>query len=69
MAATATRSKFATDLMWRLWDESRSCWVMHQGKTIWTTKATPEKHRARLIEAEGRNPDTLKVERVFVEVK
>ncbi len=62
------RSKFATDLMWRLWDSVREEWVSHNNRSIWALQSTPAKHRDRLIE-EGRNPDTLTVERVFVEVK
>lgn len=69
MKAAAARSKFATDVMHRLWDSARSCWVLYQGKSIWSMKATPEKYRERLIREEGRNPDTLSVERVFVECK
>lgn len=62
------RSKFAVDLMYRLWDEYHSCWVAKGSKTIWPTKSFVEKFRLQLIE-EGRDPDTLTVERVFVEVK
>lgn len=69
MTRTASRSKYAVDLMYRLWDSARSCWVSHQGKNIWGTRATPDRIRDRLIAQEGRNPDTLNVERVHVEVK
>jgi len=68
MSRTVSRSKFAVDLMHRLWDSARNCWVTHQGKTIWSTRATPDRIRDRLI-AEGRNPDTLSVERVHVECR
>jgi hypothetical protein len=54
--------------MYRLWDEVHSTWVAHNGKSIWSMSSTPNKVRDRLI-AGGRNPDTLKVERVHVEVK
>ena len=69
ITATGKRSKFATDIMYRLWDEVRSCWVMYQGKTIWTSRKTPDRVRDKMIEEEGRNPDTIMVERVLVEVK
>jgi hypothetical protein len=69
MTRTVSRSKFATDIFYRLWDETRSCWFMWQGRSIWGTRATPVAARERLIAEEGRNPDTLTVERVFVGVK
>ena len=68
MAATARRSKFAMDIMFRLFDETHSRWVAHQGKNIWSARHTVEKLRERMV-AEGRNPETLSIERVFVEVK
>ncbi len=68
MKRSVARSKFATDIFYRLWDEARSCWVNHQGKNIWATRSTPDRIRDRMIE-EGRTPASLSVERVFVEVK
>lgn len=68
MSRTASRSKYAVDLFWRLWDEPRSRWVNYQGKSMWTLRSTVEKIRQRMID-EGRNPSTLTIERVQVEVK
>lgn len=67
MSSRATRSKFATDLMFRLWDETRSQWVTHNSRSIWTTVGPVNTLRDRMV-AEGRNPDTLTVERVTVKV-
>lgn len=69
MAKIASRSKFAVDLFYRVWDEARSCWIVNQGKSIWATKGGAERVRDLLINSEGRNPATLSVERVFVEVR
>lgn len=68
MSGKASRSKFAIDVMYRLWDEHHSRWVMVSSRSIWVSKRLVEKLRDRLIEA-GRNPDHLVVERVFVEVR
>lgn len=61
------RSKFATDIMYRLWDDYNSCWLSSNSRTIWSSKLSVEKIRDRFIEA-GRDPSTLIVERVFVEI-
>lgn len=62
------RSKYATDLMYRLWDEHNSCWVIVNSRSIWQSKTSVEKIRDSLID-KGRDPNTITVERVFVEVK
>lgn len=62
------RSKFATDVMFRLWDIHNSCWVSINSRTVWSKRSSVEKIRSNLIDA-GRDPDTLTVERVMVEVK
>ena len=62
------RSKYAVDIMYRLWDEHNSCWVTVNSKSLWSLEHTPEKIRERMIE-QGRNPETLSVERVFVTLK
>jgi hypothetical protein len=62
------RSKFGVDIMYRLWDSHNSCWLARGSRTIWPTKSFVEKFREALIE-EGRDADTVSVERVFVEVK
>lgn len=61
------RSKFATDIMYRLWDSYNSCWISSNSKSIWSTKALAEKVLAGLIKA-GRDQDTISIERVFVEL-
>ena len=62
------RSKYAVDIMYRLWDSHNSCWVTVNSKSIWSIKRSVEKARDALI-AKGRDPDTLSVERVWVELK
>lgn len=64
----SARSKFAVDIMYRLWDEHHSCWVRHGTRSLWVLKTQVEKLRDKLI-ASGRNAAHLSVERVFVEVK
>lgn len=61
------RSKYATDVMFRLWDVHNSCWVSFNSKTIWSKRSSVVKLRDGLI-AKGRDPDSLTVERVMVEV-
>lgn len=61
------RSKFATDLMYRLWDAHNSCWLSVNSRTIWSSKNSVERIRDNLIAA-GRDPSTITVERVFVEI-
>lgn len=68
MNGPIVRSKFATDIMWRLYDQARNCWVYHNGKSIWASKGSVEKVCARLVSEDGRSPETLSVERVTVEV-
>lgn len=65
---SAARSKFAIDIMYRVYDSAHGRWIHFQGKTIWSSRTTPDKIRARMIEVDGRGPDTLSVERVFVSV-
>lgn len=62
------RSKYATDIMYRLWDSHNSCWVSVNSRTIWSSKTSLEKIRQSLINA-GRDPATITIERVFVETK
>lgn len=62
------RSKYATDIMYRLWDAHNSCWMAINSRSIWSNKTSVEKIRQSQIEA-GRDPATITVERVFVEVK
>ena len=62
-----SRSKFATDVMYRLWDSYNSCWVVVNSRSIWSSKKSVEKIRANLI-VTGRDPSTITVERVFVEM-
>lgn len=61
------RSKYATDIMYRLWDSHNSCWLSVNSRTIWSSKTSVEKIRQNQIEA-GRDPSTISVERVFVEI-
>lgn len=68
MTSRASRSKFAVDLMYRLFDEVQSRWIIYQGRSIWGTRTTPERVKDKMVQ-EGRDPSTLNVERVFVEVK
>jgi len=62
------RSKYATDVMFRLWDAYNSCWVSINSRTVWSKRSSVDKIRTGLI-AKGRDPDHLTVERVMVEVK
>lgn len=62
------RSMYAVDVMWRIWDSHNHAWISVKSRSIWATKSGAEKNRTALIE-KGRNPDTLAVQRVFVEVK
>ena len=62
------RSKYAVDIMFRLWDEHNSCWITMNSKSLWAQRNAVDKIRDKLIK-DGRDPDTLTVERVFVEVK
>lgn len=62
------RSKYATDIMYRLWDAHNSCWITVNSRSIWSSKVSVEKIRESLI-TKGRDPTTIMVERVFVEVK
>jgi hypothetical protein len=62
------RSKYATDIMYRLWDSHNSCWITVNSRTIWSSKTSVEKIRESLV-AKGRDPSTVSVERVFVELK
>lgn len=62
------RSKYATDIMYRLWDAHNSCWITINSRSIWSNKTSVEKIRLAQIAA-GRDPSTITVERVFVEVK
>lgn len=68
MTRSVSRSKFAVDIMYRLWDETRQCWVTSQGRSIWATRGPVETLRDKMIE-EGRNPTTLQAERVLVKVQ
>jgi hypothetical protein len=61
------RSKFATDIMYRLWDAHNHCWITSHSRSIWSSLTSVEKIRERLIDA-GRDPSTITVERVFVEI-
>lgn len=63
----AVRSKFATDLFYRLWDDANSRWIVHNGRSIWATRGVVENLIERLTN-QGRNPATLSVERVHVKV-
>lgn len=63
-----TRSKFATDLCFRLWDETHSRWVVHNGRSIWSTRGAVERLLDKMV-AQGRNPATLSIERVHVKVQ
>lgn len=67
MPKPISRSKHAIDVMHRIWDSVHSGWVTYQGRTIWTSPVAPNKAVEKLI-ASGRNPETLKVERVYVSV-
>lgn len=62
------RSKYGIDVMWRLWDEHNHVWITVNSRSIWSSKKSVEKIRDGLI-AKGRNPDTISVERCFVEIK
>lgn len=62
------RSKYATDIMYRLWDAHNSCWITVNSRSIWSSKRSVENIRTRMV-TEGRDPATITVERVFVEVK
>jgi hypothetical protein len=62
-----TRSKYGTDIMYRLWDETNSCWIISNSRSIWSSQSSVEKVRDRLVTT-GRDPTTLIVERVFVEI-
>lgn len=65
---TRPRSKFAGEIMFRVWDDFHSSWLSVSGRSIWATFKPAEKAREKAIAA-GRNPDTLKVEQVIVEIK
>lgn len=62
------RSKYATDVMFRLWDSHNSCWVSVNSRTVWSKRSSVDKIMANMVKA-GRDPATLTVERVMVEVK
>ena len=62
------RSKYATDVMFRLWDAYNSCWVTVSSRTVWAKRSSVERIRDGLI-VKGRDPNHLTVERVMVEVK
>lgn len=62
------RSKYATDIMYRLWDAHNSCWITVNSRSIWTSRNSVDKVRENLI-AKGRDPNTITVERVFVDVE
>jgi hypothetical protein len=62
------RSKYAVDVMFRIWDNYNHRWMAVNGKTIWASRARIILVREKLVE-QGRDPDTLEVTRVFVEVK
>lgn len=61
------RSKFGTDIMYRLWDNHNSCWITINSRSIWSSKTSVEKIRQNQIDA-GRDPATITVERVFVSI-
>lgn len=61
------RSKMAIDIMYRLWDDHNYTWISVNSRTIWSSKSSVEKIRENLIKA-GRDPSTISVERVFVEI-
>lgn len=62
------RSKYAVDVMWRLWDSHNSCWASVNSRSIWTSQMAVRRVRDNLI-SKGRDPATITVERVFVEVQ
>lgn len=63
-----SRSKFAADVMYRIWDSHNSTWVSINSRSIWSSRASVDKIRNNLIAA-GRDPSTITVERVLVEIK
>ena len=65
MGRPVSRSKYAIDIMFRVWDSANSGWVVHQGRSIWGSSGAPSNIIKKLVEA-GRNPETLAVERVYV---
>lgn len=62
------RSKYATDVMYRVWDSYNSAWITVNSRSIWTSKTAVQKIIQSLVD-KGRDPSTLELERVFVEVK
>jgi len=62
------RSKYGTDIMFRIWDSHNSTWVKVNGRSIWSSKGIVDRIIKGLIE-KGRSPETLTRERVFVEIK
>ncbi len=61
------RSIFAIDVMWRIWDAYNNVWISASSRSIWASKVAAEKVAAGLIK-KGRDPKTIVVTRVFVEV-
>lgn len=67
MRRPVARSKYAVDLFYRIWDSANSGWVVHQSRSVWSTRSAPTNIIEKMVAA-GRNPDTLNVERVYVSV-
>lgn len=61
------RSKWAIDIKFRLWDDFHQRWHSAAGKDMWSTKSRVNNLRDEMI-AKGRDPRTLSVERVKVEI-
>lgn len=62
------RSMYAVDVMWRIWDSYNNVWISQSSRTIWASNKAATRVMDGLI-AKGRDPATLAVKRVFVEVQ
>lgn len=61
------RSIYAVDVMWRVWDSYNNVWISQSSRTIWASRKAADRVMEGLVK-KGRDPKTLQVTRVFVEV-
>ena len=64
------RSKFATDIMYRIWNSRLQRWEPgKRGRTIWLYKKVAVEWRRKIMERDGYGEDELTIERVWVECR